>query len=65
MWGNQMVNYVLSVFYYGAVSVCFTVSTLLSMAMLCTAIQSSVRKLTGRRTVLFTYMHPLPRNAKS
>ncbi|CAI9552417.1 unnamed protein product, partial [Staurois parvus] len=31
-----------------AVSVCFTVSTLLWMAVLCTAIQSSVPELTGR-----------------
>ncbi|CAI9590874.1 unnamed protein product, partial [Staurois parvus] len=34
-----------------AVYVCFTVSTLLWMAVPCTAIQSSVPELTGRRTV--------------
>ncbi|CAI9600289.1 unnamed protein product, partial [Staurois parvus] len=32
---------------------CFTASTLLCMAVLCTAMQSSVRELTGRRTALF------------
>ncbi|CAI9553037.1 unnamed protein product, partial [Staurois parvus] len=32
-----------------------TVSTLLCMALLCTAIQSSVQELTGERTVFFTY----------
>ncbi|CAI9623355.1 unnamed protein product, partial [Staurois parvus] len=35
----------------GAVSVCFTVSTLLWIVVLSTAIQSSVPDLTGRRTV--------------
>ncbi|CAI9593628.1 unnamed protein product, partial [Staurois parvus] len=43
MRGDQRVN-------CGAVSVCFTVITLLWMAVLCTAIQSSVPKL-RRRTV--------------
>ncbi|CAI9571488.1 unnamed protein product, partial [Staurois parvus] len=40
--------------YYGAVSVCFIVSTLLCMAVVCTAMRSSVHELTGRRTVSFT-----------
>ncbi|CAI9554992.1 unnamed protein product, partial [Staurois parvus] len=52
MRGDQRANCVLGVFYLGAVSVCFTVSTLLWMAVLCTAIQSIVPKLTGRRTVM-------------
>ncbi|CAI9579054.1 unnamed protein product [Staurois parvus] len=52
MRGDQRVNCVLGVFYYGAVCLCFTVSTLLCMAVLCTAIQSSVHELTGR-TVFF------------
>ncbi|CAI9590833.1 unnamed protein product, partial [Staurois parvus] len=33
-------------------SVCFTVSILLWMAVLCKAIQSSVPELTGRKTVI-------------
>ncbi|CAI9609717.1 unnamed protein product, partial [Staurois parvus] len=37
---------------------CFTVITLLWMAVLCTAIQTSVHKRTGRRTVLFTNRSP-------
>ncbi|CAI9551912.1 unnamed protein product, partial [Staurois parvus] len=37
-----------------AVSVCLTASTLLWMVVLCSAIQSSVHELTGRRTVLCT-----------
>ncbi|CAI9596838.1 unnamed protein product, partial [Staurois parvus] len=41
MRGDQRVNCVLGVFY-------FTVSTLLWMVVLCTAIQSSVQELTGR-----------------
>ncbi|CAI9552962.1 unnamed protein product, partial [Staurois parvus] len=45
-------------FYYGAMCLCFTVFTMLCMAGLCTAIQSSVHKLTGRRTVLFTESSP-------
>ncbi|CAI9611422.1 unnamed protein product, partial [Staurois parvus] len=35
MWGHQRVNCVLGVFYYGAGSVYFTVSTQLFMAVLC------------------------------
>ncbi|CAI9537647.1 unnamed protein product, partial [Staurois parvus] len=39
IWGNQRVNCVLCV--------CFTVSTLFCMALLCRAMQSSVPKLTN------------------
>ncbi|CAI9585456.1 unnamed protein product, partial [Staurois parvus] len=49
MRGDQRVNSMLGVFYQEAVSVCFTVSTLLWMVVLFTAIQSSVPELTGRR----------------
>ncbi|CAI9578811.1 unnamed protein product, partial [Staurois parvus] len=52
MWGNQRVNCVL---FYCELCVCFTVSTLLCMAVLCKAIQSSVQELTGERSVLCTY----------
>ncbi|CAI9616739.1 unnamed protein product, partial [Staurois parvus] len=43
--------------------VLYTVSTLLCMALLCRAIQSSVQELTGERSVLFTYssLPPLDR----
>ncbi|CAI9606662.1 unnamed protein product, partial [Staurois parvus] len=51
--GNQRVNCVL--FYLRGLCLCFTVSTLLCMALLCRAIQSSVQELTGERSVLFTY----------
>ncbi|CAI9531913.1 unnamed protein product, partial [Staurois parvus] len=44
MKGNQRVN-------CGAMSVYFNVIILLWMAVLCTDIQTSVPKLTGRRTV--------------
>ncbi|CAI9614472.1 unnamed protein product, partial [Staurois parvus] len=60
MRGNQRVNCVLGVFYYGAVSVCFTVITLLWIAVLCTAIQSSVPELTGSRTVSKQNSSPPP-----
>ncbi|CAI9569345.1 unnamed protein product, partial [Staurois parvus] len=55
MRGDQKVNCVLGVFYYGAVSVCFTVITLLWLAVLCKAIQSSMSMLTGERPVLFPH----------
>ncbi|CAI9589350.1 unnamed protein product [Staurois parvus] len=45
---------------HGCVCLCFTVSTLLCMAVLCRAIQSSVQELTVERSVLFTY-RSLPR----
>ncbi|CAI9617537.1 unnamed protein product, partial [Staurois parvus] len=49
MRGDQRVNCVLfDMFYWGEVSVWFTVITLLWMDVLCTAIQSSVPELTGR-----------------
>ncbi|CAI9590582.1 unnamed protein product, partial [Staurois parvus] len=35
-----------------------TVITLLCMAVLCRAMQSSVQELKGERSVLFTYMPP-------
>ncbi|CAI9617787.1 unnamed protein product, partial [Staurois parvus] len=53
MWGNQRVNCVL--FYY-VCCVCFSVSTLLCMALPCRAIQSHMQELTGERSVYsFTY----------
>ncbi|CAI9599269.1 unnamed protein product, partial [Staurois parvus] len=55
MWVDQRVNCVL---FYCVVCVCFTVSTLLSMALLCKAMHSSVQKLTGEKFVLFTYTLP-------
>ncbi|CAI9607686.1 unnamed protein product, partial [Staurois parvus] len=58
MRGDQRVNCVLCAVLLCAVSLYFTVSTLLFMAVLCTAIQSSVHELTRRRTVLFTNMTP-------
>ncbi|CAI9543845.1 unnamed protein product, partial [Staurois parvus] len=42
-------------FIMGAVCLCFNVSTLLCMALICRAMQSSVQELTGERSVLFTY----------
>ncbi|CAI9556891.1 unnamed protein product, partial [Staurois parvus] len=53
-WGNQRVNSVLCAIVHYGMCLCFTVSTLLCMVVLCTAMQSSVQELTGRRTVLFT-----------
>ncbi|CAI9546621.1 unnamed protein product, partial [Staurois parvus] len=55
MWGNQRVNCVLCAVLLWAMCVFSTVSTLLCMALLCRAMQSSVQELTGERTVLFTY----------
>ncbi|CAI9624591.1 unnamed protein product, partial [Staurois parvus] len=49
MRGDQRVNY-MECFTRGR-GVCFTVSTLIWMAVLCTAIPGSVPELTGRKTV--------------
>ncbi|CAI9583038.1 unnamed protein product, partial [Staurois parvus] len=55
MWGDQRVNSVLCAVSLLGLCVCFTVSTLLCMALLCRYIQSSVQELTGERSVSFTY----------
>ncbi|CAI9551615.1 unnamed protein product [Staurois parvus] len=60
MWGDQRVNCVLYECFPLVNCVLSTVNTLLCMALLCRAIQSSVQELTGERTVLFTYSS-LPR----
>ncbi|CAI9565805.1 unnamed protein product [Staurois parvus] len=45
----------LTVFCFTMLAVCITASTLVCMALLCRAIQSSVQVLTGERSVLFVH----------
>ncbi|CAI9541976.1 unnamed protein product, partial [Staurois parvus] len=54
MWKDQRVNCVLCAILLCVLCYCFTVSTLLCMAVMCTTMQSNVQEVTGRRTVLFS-----------